>query len=86
MHTAQRLLTGADDFDQDRPSARPATVTVYGPKGLGEGGAMAPAAVITNEVRDMLLALRGVEINGPPLTPQWVRAGISWSSSPVRYP
>jgi len=58
MHTAQRLLTGVDDLDQDRPSARPATVTVYGPKGFGEGGAMAPAAVITNEVRDMLLALR----------------------------
>ena len=86
MHIAQRLLTGADDLDQDRPPARPATVTVYGLKSLCAAVRWAPAAVTTNEVRDMLLALRGVEVNGLPLTPWWVLAGISWSSSPVRYP
>ena len=54
----------------------PAASTEYGMKGMGEGGAVAPAAAIANAVRDALAAL-GAEVNETPLTPQRVRAAIA---------
>jgi aerobic carbon-monoxide dehydrogenase large subunit len=53
----------------------PATATEYGMKGMGEGGAVAPPAVIANAVRDALAAL-GAEVNETPLTSQRVLAAI----------
>jgi carbon-monoxide dehydrogenase large subunit len=53
----------------------PSTVTEYGMKGMGEGGAVAPPAAIANAVRDALARL-GVEINETPLTSQRVLAAI----------
>jgi carbon-monoxide dehydrogenase large subunit len=50
-------------------------VTEYGMKGMGEGGAVAPPAAITNAVRDALGRL-GAEINETPLTPRRVQAAI----------
>jgi carbon-monoxide dehydrogenase large subunit len=53
----------------------PSTVTEYGMKGMGEGGAVAPPAAIANAVRDALGPL-GAEINETPLTPRRVLAAI----------
>jgi len=47
-------------------------------KGMREGGAVAPLAVIANAVRD---ALVGVEINETPITRGWVRAALLRAST-----
>jgi carbon-monoxide dehydrogenase large subunit len=44
-------------------------------KGMGEGGAISPPAVIANAIRDALLAM-GAQVNETPMTPQRVRAAI----------
>ena len=46
----------------------PSPYTMYGMKGMGEGGAIAPPAVLFNAVNDALRAY-GVEVNKTPLTP-----------------
>ena len=46
----------------------PSPYTMYGIKGMGEGGAIAPPAVIFNAVNDALRAT-GAEVNKTPLTP-----------------
>jgi carbon-monoxide dehydrogenase large subunit len=53
----------------------PSTVTEYGMKGMGEGGAVAPPAAIANAVCDALGPL-GAAINETPLTPRRVLAAI----------
>ena len=47
----------------------PSPYTKFGIKGMGEGGAIAPPAVIFNAVNDALRSL-GVEVNETPLTPR----------------
>ncbi|MSQ19229.1 MAG: xanthine dehydrogenase family protein molybdopterin-binding subunit [Betaproteobacteria bacterium] len=47
----------------------PSPYTLFGIKGMGEGGAIAPPAVIFNGVNDALKDL-GVEVNETPLTPK----------------
>jgi aerobic carbon-monoxide dehydrogenase large subunit len=53
----------------------PTPFTEYGVKGMGEGGAIAPAAAIANAVRDALGSI-GAEVNETPLTPRRVLAAI----------
>jgi carbon-monoxide dehydrogenase large subunit len=53
----------------------PTPFTEYGVKGMGEGGAIAPAASIANAVRDALASI-GAEVNETPLTPRRVLAAI----------
>jgi carbon-monoxide dehydrogenase large subunit len=53
----------------------PTPHTEYGMKGMGEGGAIPPPAVIANAVRDALMRI-GAEVNQTPMTPQRVRAAI----------
>ncbi len=53
----------------------PATLTKYGMKGMGEGGAIAPPAAIANALRDAFSS-SGAEFNETPLTPARVRAAI----------
>jgi carbon-monoxide dehydrogenase large subunit len=53
----------------------PTPHTEYGMKGMGEGGAIPPPAVIANAVRDALMR-SGAEVNQTPMTPQRVRAAI----------
>ena len=57
--------------------------TVFGQKGLGEGGAIAPPAAIANAVND---ALRGmaVEILQSPITPRRVLEAIHAYRSEAR--
>ena len=47
----------------------PSPYTAFGIKGMGEGGAIAPPAVIFNAVNDALRPL-GVEFMQTPLTPR----------------
>jgi carbon-monoxide dehydrogenase large subunit len=53
----------------------PARATEYGVKGLGEGGAIAPPAVIANAVADAFRDI-GATFNETPLTPRRVSEAI----------
>ena len=53
----------------------PTEFTEYGVKGMGEGGAIAPAASIANAVRDALTFI-GAEVNETPITPRRVLQAI----------
>ncbi len=53
----------------------PSPYTEFGIKGMGEGGAIAPPAVIFNAVNDALRAL-GVELAETPLTPRRLLAAL----------
>jgi carbon-monoxide dehydrogenase large subunit len=53
----------------------PAKATEYGVKGLGEGGAIAPPAVIANAVADAFRGIRA-SFNETPLTPRRVSEAI----------
>ncbi len=54
----------------------PSPFTVGGIKGMGEGGAIAPGAVIANAVEDALSTVGPVVIDHIPLTPQRVRGYV----------
>jgi aerobic carbon-monoxide dehydrogenase large subunit len=54
----------------------PSPYTAFGIKGMGEGGAIAPPALIYNAVNDALRDL-GVELTETPLTPRRLLAAIS---------
>jgi carbon-monoxide dehydrogenase large subunit len=53
--------------------AVPAPDTVFGAKGVGEGGTLAPPGALANAVTDAL----GMEINELPLNPDRLRAAIA---------
>jgi carbon-monoxide dehydrogenase large subunit len=53
--------------------------TTFGMKGMGEGGAIAPPAVLFNAVNDALSGL-GVELSETPLTPRRMLAAIERAS------
>jgi carbon-monoxide dehydrogenase large subunit len=57
------------------PMEAPSPYTRFGQKGLGEGGAIAPPAAITNAVNDALKGL-GVELPVSPVTPRRVVEAI----------
>jgi carbon-monoxide dehydrogenase large subunit len=54
----------------------PSPYTRFGVKGIGEGGAIAPPAVITNAINDALAPL-GVELTVSPVTPRRIVEAIS---------
>ena len=58
----------------------PSPYTEFGIKGMGEGGAIAPPAVIFNAVNDALRPL-GVEVTETPLTPRRLLAAIERARS-----
>ena len=53
----------------------PAKATEYGVKGLGEGGAIAPPAVLANAVADAFRGLKA-SFNETPLTPRRVSEAV----------
>jgi len=53
----------------------PSPYTLFGQKGIGEGGAIAPPAAIANAVNDALAPL-GVEITESPLTPRRIAEAL----------
>jgi carbon-monoxide dehydrogenase large subunit len=56
-------------------SITPAKATEYGIKGVGEGGAIAPPAVLANAIADAFRNI-GAEFNETPLTPRRVSDAI----------
>jgi carbon-monoxide dehydrogenase large subunit len=58
----------------------PSPLTVFGVKGIGEGGAIAPPAAIANAINDALAPL-GVEITESPITPRRLLAAIAAAQS-----
>src|SRR3954471_21928150 len=74
---ADYLLPGAPEIPAIKIAhmATPTPHTEYGMKGMGEGGAISPPAVIANAIRDALLKI-GAEVNETPMTPRRVRAAI----------
>jgi len=77
------LLPGATDIPKFRihHTETPSPYTLFGIKGMGEGGAIAPPAVLFNAVNDALKDL-GVELAETPLTPARLRAAIERAASP----
>jgi carbon-monoxide dehydrogenase large subunit len=59
----------------------PSPYTAFGIKGMGEGGAIAPPAVIFNAVNDALRDL-GVELRETPLTPRRLIEAIAAARAP----
>ncbi|MES1931858.1 carbon-monoxide dehydrogenase large subunit [Salinisphaera shabanensis T35B1] len=53
----------------------PSPFSTFGQKGIGEGGAIAPPAAITNAVNDALAGL-GAEIHSVPISPERVIAAL----------
>jgi aerobic carbon-monoxide dehydrogenase large subunit len=51
--------------------------TEFGVKGIGEGGAIAPPAAITNAVNDALRSLGAAELRHSPVTPRRVLEAIA---------
>jgi aerobic carbon-monoxide dehydrogenase large subunit len=80
---ADYLLPGSTDV----PSVRifhmetPSPYTTFGQKGLGEGGAIAPPAAITNAINDALKGL-GAELLVSPVTPDRIVAAIAAAAKP----
>jgi carbon-monoxide dehydrogenase large subunit len=72
------LMPGAVEmpFIKVAHTETPTTFTEYGVKGMGEGGAIAPAASIANAVRDALASI-GAEVNQTPITPRRVIEAIN---------
>jgi carbon-monoxide dehydrogenase large subunit len=58
----------------------PSPHTEFGAKGMGEGGAIAPPAVLFNAVNDALRPLGAVELLRTPLSPTRVLAAIAQGS------
>ena len=74
---ADYLLPGATEVPPVRihHMETPSPYTRFGQKGLGEGGAIAPPAAITNAVNNALKEL-GVELLISPITPDMIVAAI----------
>jgi carbon-monoxide dehydrogenase large subunit len=71
------LLPGATEVPNVRilHMETPSPYTVFGQKGIGEGGAIAPPAAIVNAINDALADL-GVELTETPVTPRKIIAAI----------
>ena len=73
------LLPGATEVPALRVvhMETPSPYTEFGVKGIGEGGAIAPPATITNAVNDALRPLGAAELLQSPITPARVLAAIA---------
>jgi carbon-monoxide dehydrogenase large subunit len=74
---ADYMLPGATEVAAPRVEhmATPSPLTYFGQKGIGEGGAIAPPAAISNAVNDALAPL-GVEMLECPITPRRLLAAL----------
>ena len=66
-------LPGAGDMPRVRIEhmETPSPYSLFGQKGIGEGGAIGPPAAVANAVNDALAAL-GVEVDELPVTPEYL--------------
>jgi aerobic carbon-monoxide dehydrogenase large subunit len=74
---ADYLLPGATEVPEPRIEhmATPSPLSMFGQKGLGEGGAIGPPAALANAVNDALAPL-GVEMTELPITPHRIMAAL----------
>jgi carbon-monoxide dehydrogenase large subunit len=74
---ADYLLPGATEVPEPRIEhmQTPSPLSMFGQKGIGEGGAIGPPAAIANAVNDALAPL-GVELTELPITPHRVLAAL----------
>jgi carbon-monoxide dehydrogenase large subunit len=74
---ADYLLPGPTEVPEPRLDhmETPSPYTMFGVKGIGEGGAIAPPAAIANAVNDALRPL-GVELSHSPISPRRIVAAI----------
>lgn len=81
---ADYLLPGATEVPEPRilHMQTLSPYTRFGVKGIGEGGAIAPPAAITNAVNDALIPLRAAELLHSPLTPRRVLEAIAAGCEP----
>jgi carbon-monoxide dehydrogenase large subunit len=79
---ADYMLPGATEVPNMRLHhfETPSPHTEFGAKGMGEGGAIAPPAVLFNAVNDALRPLGAVELLRTPLSPTRVLAAIAQGS------
>jgi carbon-monoxide dehydrogenase large subunit len=82
---ADYILPGATEVPAVRiiHMETPSPYTEFGQKGIGEGGAIAPPAAITNAINDALAPL-GVEITESPVTPRKLLAALESARASVR--
>ena len=82
---ADYLLPGATEVPAIRVihMETPSPYTRFGQKGIGEGGAIAPPAAITNAINDALKGL-GVELLVSPVTPDQIVAAVRTASANPR--
>lgn len=75
---ADYMLPGATEVPNIRIEhfETPSPHTEFGAKGMGEGGAIAPPAVIFNAVNDALRKIGAAEVTETPLTPRRLLAAI----------
>lgn len=75
---ADYMLPGAAEVPEPRlyHMETPSPLTVFGQKGIGEGGAIAPPAAIANAVNDALKDL-GVEMLESPISPRRLLAALA---------
>jgi carbon-monoxide dehydrogenase large subunit len=75
---ADYLLPGPTEVPAIRifHTETPSPHTIFGAKGMGEGGAIAPPAVIFNAVNDAIKNL-GAEVSETPLTPRRLLAALA---------
>jgi carbon-monoxide dehydrogenase large subunit len=74
---ADYLLPGATEVPEPRIDhmQTPSPISMFGQKGIGEGGAIGPPAALANAVNDALAPF-GVELTELPITPQRVLAAL----------
>jgi carbon-monoxide dehydrogenase large subunit len=74
---ADYILPGATEVPEPRIDhmETPSPLSMFGQKGIGEGGAIGPPAAIANAVNDALAPL-GVEITELPITPHRILAAL----------
>lgn len=80
---ADYLVPGAAEIPRLRifHTETPSPFTEHGIKGVGEGGAIAPAGAIVSAINDALLPL-GAEVNAIPATPRRVLEAIASAKKP----
>jgi carbon-monoxide dehydrogenase large subunit len=84
---ADYLLPGPTEVPEPRLDhmETPAPYTMFGVKGIGEGGAIAPPAAITNAVNDALKPL-GVKLLHSPISPRRLVEAVLEARGSVRPP
>ncbi len=83
---ADYLLPGAIEVPEPRIDhmQTPSPLSMFGQKGIGEGGAIGPPAALANAVNDALAPL-GVEMTELPITPHAYRRSIAGAMKPAPF-